>query len=251
MKVTSKDVNGNEVVCFVRKPNAKDNREAKLYSNTIASQIMSRRDENGKPTFITRNQVKKILRDSGRLSEIEEKEIDTLAKEIREAEEKLIKGGIKKTEGRKLALDLRIKRNKLVQLLVNINELDEHTLEFEVENANTDYLGYCCSTKEDGSKLFDSVDDYLEKLENEPYAYEVDKALKTELYGTTEDMYRNNIENKFLIKYGYVNDKLQLINEQGKLIDIDGNLINEDGFRIDEEGKLIKRNTEIGEFLDE
>lgn len=253
MKVVSKDSDGNELTLFVRKPNAKDNREAKLYSNSVAAQIMLRKDSDGKPTFITRSQIITILRDSGRYSDKDQKHIDTLKEEIKELEDRLYKGGIKKSEGRELAITLRKKRNSLFLSLLAINELDEHTLEAEVENANFDYLVYLCSAKEDSTKLFTSVDDYKEKADSQPYAYEVADALKTLIYGTNEDLIKDNVENRFLIKHGYVDSKYRLINSDGHLIDIEGKKIDEDGRYVDEEDKVIEevRSTELGEFLED
>lgn len=252
MKVVSKDTEGNEVVLFVRKPTSKDNREAKLYSNGIAAQIMLKKDEEGKPQFITRAQVRRILRDSGRLSDEDEKKISDLSAQIREMEDKLTAGGIKKSEGKKLAISLREKRNELIYCLLSINELDEHTLEAEVENANFDFLVALCTSKEDGTKFFSSIDDYKEKAETEPYAYEAADALKTIIYGTNEDIVKNNIENKFLLKYGYVNEKLQLIDSEGNLVDSDGNRVNENGEKLDDDGNVVvNRKVELGTFLDE
>lgn len=252
MKVESKDRDGNDLVCYVRKPTSKDNHDAKLYSNGVASSILLRKDENNKPNFITRGQVRQILKDSGRLSENDEKEILDLSKKIKEQEDKLIAGGIKKTLGREIAINLRNDRNRLFLALLNINELDEHTLESEVENANFDFLVSACSSREDGTKLFESVTDYLVKADDEPYAYDVAQALKVLLYGTTEDMIKNNIENKFLLKYKYIDEKMRLINKEGKLIDEDNNLIDESGNIVDENGQIVvKRKLELGQFEDD
>lgn len=252
MKVESKNSEGQDLVCYVRKPTSKDNHDAKLYSNGVASSILLRKDENGKPNFITRGQVRQILKDSGRLSESDEKEILDLYKKIKEQEDKLIAGGIKKTLGREIAISLRNDRNKLFLALLNINELDEHTLESEVENANFDFLVSACSSKEDGDRLFENVNDYLVKADDEPYAYDVAQALKVLLHGTTEDMIKNNIENKFLLKYKYIDEKMRLINKDGKLIDEDNNLVDEQGNIVDESGKIIeKRKLEVGEFEDD
>jgi hypothetical protein len=253
MKVTSKDKEGLDVTLYVRKPNARDNQEAKLYANSIASQILLRKDEHGKPAFITRQQVRQILRDSGRLSDKQEEEIRVLGEKIKGLEDILTKGGIKKSEGRKIALELKDTRTLLFIALMAINELDEHTLENEVENANFDFLVSRCATSEDGKSVFKDVDDYRGKAEDEPYAYEAANALKVLLYGTTEDMLRDNIENKFLAKFKYIDEKLRLINADGHLVDRLGNLIDEEGNLVDKDNKPIveERKTDVGDFLDD
>lgn len=252
MKVTSKTKDGTEFVCYVRKPNAKDNQEAKLYSNALASQILLRKDANGKPNFITRNQVRKLLRDSGRLTEQDEKTIKELSDKIKASEEKLAKGGISKIEGKKIALDLRDMRNALFLLFLNINELDEHTLESEIENANFDYLVSKCTQDAEGKSVFKDVDAYKEIADTEPYAYDAANALKELIYGTTEDMMRDNIENKFLTKYKFVDEKLRLIDSEGHLVDRDGNRINEDGDKVDDNNNVIVVDKlELGEFTED
>lgn len=248
MKVTSKTSEGKDIACFISKPTSADNTSAKLYSNSVAAKILTAKDADGKPVpFITRNQVRDILKSSGKLTPDGEKKVVGLSADIKELEDKLKKGGIKKSEARSIAFTLSDKRTELILALLEINKMDGFTLESDVENANFDYLVFACSHDEKGDRLFKSVEDYKEKQDTEDYAYDCAECLKNEIYGTTNDILRKNPEFQFLLKYKFVDDSL-------RCIDAEGNLITRDGQRVTEDGNLVgvEDNTfTLGEFQDD
>ena len=59
------------------------------------------------------------------------------------------------------------------------------------------------------------------------------------MYEFDDDFEKNLPENKFLLKYGFINDDLRPINKDGKLIDWEGRLIDEEGRYLDNDGNYV------------
>lgn len=233
-KVDDKDFTYN-----IKKPTSKDYQEAKLYSNRIAAEITQQKTKEGKPAFLLRSQVGNLLVELGLWNEATQQALLDTSKEIIESERKLSRGGaagLTKNKGRELALEISRLRSKQFELLGKSREMDHLTLEAQVENANFDYLVANCLLNEEGKCVFKDVEDYRENG-GETWVSEAAGHLANILYGLDEDRTKNLPENKFLIKYGFVNESLQLV-------DKDGHLVNEDGKRIDKEGYLVNDSDE-------
>ncbi len=250
VKIVSKNSDGNEVVCYLKRPSPKETSKAKIYSNTFAASLLNTKDDNDKPSVILRSQIDTHLRTLGVWSEEDEEKVKSLAKEIQDKERQLARGGAggtTKEKAKQTALDIIKLRDTQVEILSKRRELDRHTLEFQVEQANFDCLLSLCLKDEEGNLLFKSMDEYKEK-ETEQYAFDSAVELHKIIYGA-EDYRKSLPEYQFLVKYKFMNDKYQWINKDGKPIDIEtGHLLNEKGFWVDENNNLIDRN---GNKIDE
>jgi hypothetical protein len=87
---------------------------------------------------------------------------------------------------------------------------------------------------------FNNLDDYLERIED-PAALKGAQVLANMIYGLDNDYEKNLPENKFLLKYKFVNENLRFINNEGKLVDREGRLIDEAGRFINESGEYVDK----------
>ena len=226
----------------VVKPSPKVQQEAqRVYNKTWYQEQQA-----GSPL---RQDVERILRQRKDWDDEKEAESEELKKKILAGEKKIRAGGMKASEGREIALQLRRDRNALRILNIKRNELDNVTAEAMADNARFDYLvSQCAVDNTKGAKVFSSYEDYLEKKEEE-IAYKAASNLAMLLYDFDENSEGSLPENRFLKKMKYARESDgHLIDKQGRLIDVRGRLVNEDGNLINEAGELIN---ELGERLDE
>lgn len=246
-EIKGKNSKGELVTYLVKKPTSLDYQKAKMYSNRIGSQIANQVNDDGTPAFLIREKVYEILTKMGVWNKDLEKELIDISTKINEAERKLAKGGIKKSEGREIALSIKRLRERQLQILAKSRLLDDKTLEAQIDNANFDYLVFSCTLDEEGNPIYSSVEDYKENGSDE-VTVKCATRLAEMLYGYSEEDEKNQPENKFLLKYGFVDSNLRLINKDGKFVDEQGRLINEDGRLINEDGKFVDRE---GKLVDE
>jgi hypothetical protein len=260
-QVKGKNSKNEDVVYNVKKPTSLDYRDAKLYSNGIAAKIASTVDKDGKPAFLTRAKIRNLLVQTGEWNNALEQELMDSYKEINDAERKLAKGGIKKSDAKTLALRVRAIRNRQAEILSKTRSMDEYSIEAQVDNANFDYLVFICILDEEGKRVYKDIDDYKENG-NDEVTIKAASKLAEMLYGYDENAEKELPENRFLLKYGFVNDKLQLIDkdnnlidELGRRIDNDGRLLNGEGKFIDIDGNLLDADgnpiEEFQEFLED
>jgi hypothetical protein len=262
VKVESKDLDGNEKVIYVKKPSPKETAEAKIYSNIFATRLLNTKDTNGKPAIILRSQVDERLRALDVWSEKDEQDIKALAKEISTNERKLLVGGIKKSEGRAIAIEIIKLRQKQDEIFSKRGELDRITLESQIEQASFDCLVSLCLLSENGQRIFSSTEDYLNNVA-QPYCYDGALKLSEIIYGKNEDPRKKLVEWQFLQKYGFVNENLEFVkdgkkidaetglfvNDKGRYVDEFGNYINASGERINEDGTPYVEHS--AEFIDD
>jgi len=154
---------------------------------------------------------------------------------------KLKKGGIRASEAKDIAIDIRKNRIQLRDLIAERNALDTNTVEGQAENARFNCLvSLCLVDNETGKPVYKNMDDYLENSTDEE-AFLGAQTLAQMMYGLDKDFEKKLPENKFLVDYGFANENLHLINKEGNLIDVDGNLIDEQGRYIDKDGNVIDR----------
>ena len=185
-------------------------------------------------------------------------------------EQKLKVGGIKISEAKQLAIELRGLRALLQAIIANKNALDVNTAQGQAENARFNYLLINCLVyndvmNEDGSfkRVYSSLDEFNEE-EAEDSIGVVGAEHFSKFYYGLDDNYEHNLpENQFLRKFNFANEKDQLINEDGKTVDFEGNLVDEnlrfvdendnfvnaDGEQIDKDGNPTK--DRMMQFLDE
>ncbi len=251
VKFVGKDKDKNEVTCYVRRPNAKDFKEAKLYSNSgVAKAIKG-------GNFITRSQTKDHIMKAGIWTEEQEKKLVEITNKITERTDKLKKGGIKKSEAKTICFELIDLREEQLVVLSRVNELDKFTIEAQAENDEFDYLLSACLLNEEGERVFESVDDYKEKATDEPYYFTAGEELQKIIYGfgRMDDILKSRPEYQFLMEQKIIDDKLRYIDKEGNLIDKFGNRVDENGDLVNnKQGETTLEQSPdkaLGDFLDD
>lgn len=168
-----------------------------------------------------------------------------------------VKVALKLSEAREVAIKLRNLRWEIRELVAVKTQLDGMTAEAQADNARFNFWVSKCLVYNQGEKagqpVFKDVDDYLEHA-GEQRAYVGAGHLMSLLVGGSDPDWEKKLpENKFLLKYGFADQKLRLVDKAGRLIDSEGRLINEDGRYVNEKGEFITKNgeriNEDGEFV--
>lgn len=231
IEVKTKDKDDNDVVYYAVRPTQKQLTEAQIVASKVLKRGMSDPD-----TFM-RHQLRDLLIKQGLWTEEQEKTVENLNKQLVEDLTKLKAGGIKLTEAKDLAIQIRAKRQ--LKLLIEMQKfnMDEFTLEAMAENARFDYLVSVCSKKEDGSNVFDNQDDYKENSDKD-FASELASALGTLVHRLDPDWEKNLPENQFLKKHKFIDEELRLVKD-GHYVTVDGKRIDKDFNYVDEQGNIV------------
>lgn len=249
IKIVKVKIGDEEKTVEVRKPTPKIEAEANMASSKVFSRLIKEKGEDGKAAFILRSQLNSYLANIGIYSEDDINDITTISDRIKELEDIIYhpKPGTKKSDGRSAAVELRRMRYAIYALLSRQSEFDKNTVEHYADNARMDYLVTKCICFEGGAPIFKNVADYeqdsiLQKALAEPI-----QILAGMVSSFDPDFEKNLPENKFLIKYGFCDEKYRLINKEGKLVDGDGNLVDDDGNRLES----VEEVETVGEFADD
>jgi len=207
-----------------------------------------------------RDQLEDILRNKGLWNDQRQMEYDTLRKEILDREYQLQKGGIKLVDAKELALEMKEKRQRMVDMLSGRSDLDSQTCEGKSENARFNFLfAHSLVYNDDELTPFypNGLEDYVVDMDN-PIAVKG----ATEFYyllSGTENLDDRLPENKFLKKFKFVDAKYRLVEKgsarlvdrEGRYVDEYGNYIeyNEDGtyYYVDLNGRRLDEKT--GNFV--
>lgn len=244
-KVVEVDVDGNKVKIVVKKPNNVTISQAqrvgaKAWTDCVRDGIM------------TKKELEKFMKEQGIWDDGKDKEQKALVEEISSLEKKLYIGSqghvkLKTSEGKEIAIQMRIKRAELRDLISERMSLEQNTAESISDNARFDFLVANCTFYENGQKVYNSMDDYRSRADGEP-AFTAATTLAAMLYSVDKDFEAKLPENKFLKQFNYVNDDLSLVNNDGETVDLDGRRIDKNGFYLNEEGKRVDKE---GNLLDE
>ena len=181
-----------------------------------------------------------------------QKHYEKLTDDIRNMESILKGGGIRLSEAKKVALELRDLREEFRDLLSEKNALDSNSAEGQADNARfIELVRLCIVNPDTGSPLFPEQKDY-DAQSDQPWVIDASAELANMLYGLDPDYDKNLEENKFLREFKFVNDDLRFINKDGHMVDSKGRLVNEDGRFIayrTEEG-LKSQNADEVYFVD-
>lgn len=224
------DKDGKSLTLTVRVPNLEDIREADKVKNLIFKESLDSK-------CYLRAELDDILTKRNLWSPDKKAKLAALQKELLDNERKLAKGNIKLKDARQLALDMKRIRNEIVDLRSIFTQMDAYTCESKSENERFNKLVSLCVVKQDGSRYFNSLEDYINNS-REDVARKGAEILAQMMYNWDEDSEGKLPENMFLKQYKFCNDKYQLINDKGKLVDINSKLINEEGRYITENNEL-------------
>lgn len=242
--VTVKLENGQEKKIMVKRPqgpvlNEAQRVGAKVWTDCIKDGIM------------TKQELGMLMKEKGIWGVKQEKEQSRLNQEIANLEKQLYinkNKKIKKSEAKKIAIEMRVKRNELRDLISERIGLEQNTAESLSDNAKFDFMVSQCTYDESGNnKIFKSLEEYNDQSDS-PIAFSAASALAELVYSLDKDFESSLPENKFLITQKMVNDNLALVNSEGHTVDVDGRLINEDGYYINADNKRVDRD---GNLLDE
>lgn len=237
--VKTKDKEGKEIELAILTPSAQVKQKAEMIRAKVWADAV-------KAGVIMREVLDTHLRSQGLWDDTREKEYERIRDALLANKVKLSAGGIRKSEGRQIALEMRKLRLEYSQLLSQRNRVDRNTADAIADQAQFNYLVAACTVYNDTQKPYftlngfdPSLDAYVERVE-EDAARDVANKLAEVLYGSEEDLDSKLPENEFLRKYGFADEKNRLINKDKKLI-------SEDGLLIDEEGRYVNK---AGEYVD-
>jgi hypothetical protein len=235
-----------DVEFIIRSPSLSDQREAqKIYNQAFSDAVKS--------GCIVRGRLNDLLKEQGLWDDQKEQRMNTIQQKLIDKEKDLAKGGISLKAAKQIALDMKDLREDLRDLISVRTNLDNHTAEGQADNARFNYLVSACLVYKDSKKpYFTGYEDYLNRA-SELVAIRGAQILANMLYGLENDYEKKLPENKFLVKYKLVDDKLRLVNKDGKLVDAEGRLIDETGRYINAEGKFVDINGNLvddtGEYI--
>jgi hypothetical protein len=244
-KVVEADVNGNKIKVVVKKPNNVTVSQAqrvgaKAWTDCVRDGIM------------TKKELEKFMKEQGIWDDGKDKEQKTLVEEIASLEKQLYVGSqghtkLKASEGKDIAIKMRMKRAELRDLIADRISLEQNTAESISDNARFDYLVANCAFYENGQKVYNSLEEYQSRADAEP-AFTVASTLAGMLYSVDRDFEAKLPENKFLKMFNYVNEDLSLVNQSGETVDLEGRRIDKNGYYLNSEGKRVDKD---GNLLDE
>jgi hypothetical protein len=237
---------GKDLELAVKEPTAEDGNKARAVKRRTFAQAVTE-------GAILRINLDRHIKEQGLWNEDKELRRKKLDEQITEKTLQLKKGGMKLSDAKQVAIDLRALREERRVLLTEINSLDINTAEGQAENAHFNSLVASCLVYNDSGKVYyKDLDDYLKNSASEE-AFKGASLLAKMIYALDDDFEKNLPENKFLRQYQFVDDNLNFINKDKKLVDSEGRLINEDGRYVNESGELVdkfgNRVDENGEFV--
>ena len=240
-KVVKVEIGGKEVELAVLRPNAKQRQEAqKVYNKAFREAV-----ESG---AILRAKIESVMREQKLWDDQKEAELRKLQASISEKERKVRSGGIKLSEARDLALQLRRDRAELRGLNSERMSLDNNSAEAQADNAQFNYwVSVCTVHANDGKPYFKSYEEYMNK-EDDPAVGPAAGALAKIIYNLEDDYEKKLPENQFLVKYKFADESLHLVDKQGRKVDAEGRLVDDNGRYINEAGQFVDRE---GNLVDE
>jgi hypothetical protein len=234
-------VDNKELELEIKASTLADQRESqKIYNQAFSDAVKS--------GSIVRAKLDDLLKEQGLWDDKKEVLFKTLQKQILDNEKKLAKGGISLKNAKNIAINIQKLRNELRDLISVKTNLDSHTAEGQADNARFNYLvSSCVVYKSNGNKYFKNYEDYLNRAAD-PVSIIAAQKLASIMYGLDNDFEKKLPENKFLLKYKFVNDSLDFVDDKGRLVDEEGRLIDKNGRFINEEGKFVDKD---GNLVDE
>jgi hypothetical protein len=234
---------------FTEKVDDKDV-EFKVYEPTLADQRESSKVRNGafndavRSGAMLRAEIAQELEKRKIWNEDRQIKMDDLTEKIDTAEKRIDEGGFDLGEAKQLALDVVKWRADRRELMGDLASLNNETAEGQADNMAFNYLvSQCLVYNKEGTevKFFADLEDYLNSTTNSTVAIVAANKLMELQYGISGDADKKLPENRFLIDFGFADDKLRLVNEDGHFVDVNGKLINEDNQFVDEDGNLIDK----------
>lgn len=236
---------GSIVKVYVSRPSAQAIRKADIYRAKIWNECL---DEGIK----TKEELAVVMEKRGIWGKDQQKEEIEIVENLAKLEKQLYLGDGKKKipidNGKKIAIQMRVLRNTLRQLLIEKNNFEQNTAENIADNARFDYLVSACSFYENGQKVYKDIAEYNDKASDD-VSFALAGALAEMMYSYNPDDENSLPENQWLKHFNLVNDEGSLVNDKEELVDLEGRQINDlghyinaKGERVDIEGNLLDDN---------
>jgi hypothetical protein len=247
VKIVKDDGSEQTVNIYIIRPSNSTVQNADRYRAKIWNKCIS-------DGVLTKKELAKFLKERKIWDEEKEKEESNIIKSLQEIERKLYLGEgldkkkLKISDGVQMALEMRLLRLQLRELISEKLALEENSAESLSDNARFDYLVSDCTFYSNGEKVYRDVDDYNSKSSDE-IAYAAASALAQMIYQIDSKLEESLPENKWLKSFNLVDENLSLVNKEGNLVDTqgrridkNGNYINEKGEKVDSAGNLLDEN---------
>jgi hypothetical protein len=238
--------NGKEetIKLYVKKPSntlmsASQRIGAKVWTDCVREGIM------------TKKELEKFMNAQGVWDKDKDEKQKSITDAILSLEKELYVGGkngkLRASDGKRIAIEMRKKRNELRDLISERLSLEQNTAESISDNSKFDFLVANCAYYENGNKVYNDLEDYQKRSDDE-IGYTAATTLAGMLYSVDKDFESKLPENKFLKMFNYVDENLSLVNEKGETVDLEGRRIDKQGYYINSEGK---RTDKDGNILDD
>ena len=242
---TVKTEDGNELELSVKRPTAEIRSRAQLIFNKAFREAID-------AGSILQRQLSEYATKLGLWSEAKDKEVEELQQKLRDAEIKLrgeANNFDSKEEARDFAFQMKELRWKLINTQSARNNLYPVTAESYADEARERFFVSQCTLNQQGKPYFKSYEDFLSQSDSE-VGVAAHSAYIDLIYSDVGSIEDGWVENQWLKKYGYVDEKNRAIDPVNKwLIDIStGKRISEQGTYLTDDGKPCDRE---GNLLDE
>jgi hypothetical protein len=201
--------------------------------------------------IMTKKELEKFMKEQGIWNDSKDVTQKEIVDSISSLEKQLYLGGkggkLRASEGKDIAIQMRVKRNELRELISERMSLEQNTAESISDNSRFDFLVASCTYDESGNKVYKDLDDYKDRSDSE-IAYAAATALASLLYSVDKDFEAKLPENKFLKMFSFVDDNLSLVNDKGQTVDLEGRLIDKNGYYLGENNQRVDKD---GNPLDE
>lgn len=231
--ITTKTEDGKTLNLNIKTPTANELQRAQMEANKVFRLGLESK-------ALLRSRLTEYLIEQGLWNEDMQVKLEGIASKIYEKEKILMAGGIKRSDAKKICMEIRDLRVDQARLLVNQRQHDLYTAEAQAENAKFDFLVSVCTLDEEGKPYFTNVDDYKSRA-TEQAAADAASAVAEVVNQYDPDWEKKLPENKFLLQHGFVNEELQFVDKDGKLVDVDGRRVDVNGRYINEKGEFINR----------
>lgn len=215
----SKEGNLDEVTFAVKKPNHQQQKEANFVYSKYMNQYL-------KGDIMPQLKMEEILKQNGIWDESKRRKEEELVTLVRDVNEKLRRGGIKLSEGAKLAKEAIKARFDLMELSAIRTNFLQNSAENLSQNHRFNYLVSECTVYSNDKKVFKDYEDFLNQDNlGSQLPYLAGEVFSKLIYGFDEDFRKDWPEYKFLQKYKFVNDKFDFVDKEGNVVDMEGNKV--------------------------
>jgi len=251
--IEGQDLNGNDVKVMLKTPVPQEYRDSQIEYNKAFRKAL----DSG---ALLRQKLTDYMTEQGIWNDAKQAENDRFIEEINDKEQVINSGGIKLSEAKDVALELRGLRYEFREFIAEKNSLDQMSVEGQADNARFSELVRLCMLNPKTKKPYFQTQKDYDASGDQPWVAQASSELASMIYGLDPDYDNKLTENKFLKEFNYVNEELRLVDGDGHLVDLEGNLIDEDGRYIayrkgkqTEENKYFvnKSGNEVVEITDE